>query len=256
MARSEASALKLQAQGVATVQGDLDDAAGLVDTFTGADTLFLLSSAGPDMVEQERRAITAARVTGIRRIVKLSGIGAAVESAGMLQRMHGEAERLLRASGLEWTMLRANGFMQNFPAFYGQAVAQGQPIYAPMGEARVSYVDAGDVGAAAAAVLCEDGHQGRVYELTGPEALSYGQVAELLGKMLDRPVTYVAVPDAAAHQSMLSMGPWFAHALVSLNQLYRTGAAEATTGTVEILTGRPARSLETFLAGQLPAFRA
>jgi uncharacterized protein YbjT (DUF2867 family) len=256
LARSGETAARLEAQGVAVVRGDLDAPAGLESSFAGARSLFLLAAGGPALARQEIQAIEAARAAGVARIVLLSGIGASPDSPSAFQRLHGQSDAHLRASGLAWTVLRPNGFMQNFPAFYGAAVAGGSPIFAPMGEAKVSYIDAADVASAAAAVLTQEGHERRIYELTGPEALSYGELARTLSDLTGRQVTYVPVSDAAAHQAMSGFGPWMAHAVLGLNQEYRRGLGELVTGSVEILTGRPARTLEAYLRANLAAFTA
>ncbi len=257
LARSEASTQALAAKGAAVVRGDLGDPASLGAALQGADRLFLLSSA-PRFAELEIPALEAARAAGVRHVVKISAFGAAADAASPLLREHAKVERWLEASGLAWTILRPNFFMQNWLAFHAPAIRAGQPVYANAGEARLGWIDTRDVADVAAAALTEPGHEGFVYELTGPEALSHAQVAARLSAALDREVNIVAVPDAAAFQAMKGMGmdPWYAYGMVALFQGVRRGGADALTGTAELVTGRPSRSFEAFLAEHLGAFRS
>jgi uncharacterized protein YbjT (DUF2867 family) len=116
-------------------------------------------------------------------------------------------------------------------------------------------VDTRDVAAVAAAVLTQPGHTGAHYDVTGPQALSYDDVAAKLTDKLGRPITYVDAPDEAVRQGLLGagVGRWFADALVGLYQDYRRsgtdGYAAQVSDTVERVTGQPARSLELFLSG-------
>jgi len=123
-------------------------------------------------------------------------------------------------------------------------------------------VDTRDVAAVAAVVLTQPGHVGAHYDVTGPEALSYAEVAAKLTNATGRRITYVAAPDDAARQALLGTGlnEWFANALVGLYQDYRRsgsdGYAAQVTNAVERLTGRPARSLDNLLAELTPTFPA
>jgi uncharacterized protein YbjT (DUF2867 family) len=134
-------------------------------------------------------------------------------------------------------------------------------FFADAGDARISMVDTRDVAAVAAVVLTQPGHAGAHYDVTGPEALSYGDVAAKLTAAMGREIRYVAVPDDAVRQALLGAGlnAWFADALTGLYQEYRRsgtdGYAAQVTGTVERLTGRPARSLDDLLREIAPQLK-
>ena len=119
-------------------------------------------------------------------------------------------------------------------------------------------VDTRDVAAVAAVVLTEPGHENAHYDVTGPEALSYADVAAKLSTAMGRPITYVAAPDDAVRQALLGAGlnEWFANALVGLYQDYRRsgtdGYAAQVTDSVAQLTGRPARSLDDLVSENRP----
>lgn len=256
LARSEASAQALRDQGVEPVRGDLSDPASLASAVKGVERLFLLSSA-PRFESLEIGALKAALGAGVKKVVKLSALGVSLDSSSPLLRAHARVEQFLEDSSVPFTVLRPTFFTQNWVAFYSHAIKAGQPIYSNSGSAGLGWVDTRDIAAVAAAALLEDGHEGFIYDLTGPESLSYGEVAGLLGKLLGRQVDYVAVPDAAAFQAMKGMGfdPWYAYGMTTLNQAVQRGAADLVTGTVELVTGQAPRSVDAFLQENLAAFR-
>ena len=255
LARTDASAKALAAQGVETLRGDLTDAVSVKAALKGVTKLFLLSSvSGFDAVEIS--AIEAAKAAGVKHVVKVSATGVQADAVSPLIRAHAKVERALEASGLGFTILRPGWFKQNWVAFYSHAIKAKQPVYANAGDARVAWIDSRDIADVAATALTSEGHEGLVYELSGPEALAYAEVASRLGKLLGREVAYVNVPDAAAYQAMRGMGmdPWYAYGMTALNQAVRKGHADFTTGTVELVTGKPSRSIDAFLKENLPAF--
>ncbi len=254
LARSEASAQSLTAKGVTVVRGDLAD---LGTALKGIDTLFLLSSSADPYVA-EAPAVAAAQAAGVTKVVKLSAIGAQADSTNPFLRGHARVERLLEASGLAWTSVRPCFFMQNWVLYNAPAIKAGQPVYANAGTAKLGWVDVRDIADVAVAALTEAGHEGRIYDLTGPEALSYADVTAKLSGLLGREVGYVPVPDEAAYQAMTGMGfpADYAWALTTLNQLVRRGLADLTTQTVPLVAGHPARSLDAFLTEAKAAFQA
>ena len=257
LARSDGSAKALAALGVKVVRGDLGDQASVRAALHGMDRLFLLSS-GSDPFAAEASAIRTAKAVGVKHVVKLSAFGANADSASGFLRGHARAERLLEDSGVAWTFLRPSFFMQNWTLYNAAGIKAGQPVYTNAGDARLGWIDTRDIADVAVAALTKPGHEGRAYDMTGPEPLSYAQVTQKLGKLLARNVDYVPVSDAACYQAMTGMGmpADYAFALVTLNQAARRGAADASTGTVELVTGKPARSIDAFLSEHIAAFRA
>lgn len=126
--------------------------------------------------------------------MKLSVWGAADE-AYSFARWHRAVEREIESSGLAWTFLRPNGFMQNLVNHMGATIKAQGAIYQATADAPMSHIDARDIGAVPARVLTEPGHDGRAYALSGPQALSYGQMAEMLSAALGRRIEYVATSD-------------------------------------------------------------
>jgi uncharacterized protein YbjT (DUF2867 family) len=240
--------------GVETAQGDLDDPASLDAALRGVERAFVLTAVARRGVGWFRNFFEAAQRAGTRHVVKFSALGAGEAGAEIL-RQHGESDELLRASGLPYTILRPNSFYQNM-LWSAAAIREQGTFYLPMRDARLGLVDVRDIAAVAVAALTEAGHEGKTYELTGPEALSYADVAATLSKVLGKPVRYVDVPPEAAKQSMLAAGmpEWNAAAVAELYGVFASGRCAGTTDTVERVTGRPAATFEQFARDHAAAF--
>ncbi len=234
--------------------GDYGDPSSLDEAMRGVQSIFLLTPAGPSQVDQERAVIDAGVRAGAARVVKqaVMGIDAGI---GRFGNSHAASMEHLRASGLAHTILAPNALMQNLLG--NAALVQEQGIL-PLagGDAAVSHVDARDVAAVAAHVLTSDGHDGATYEITGPEALTYAEVAARFSELLGREIRYLDAPPEPARQAMLEAGmpAWLAGAFDELMAAYREGKGAKVTDEVEKATGRPARSLAEFLAHHRAAF--
>lgn len=258
MVRKEAVRADLEGQGIQAVVGDFTQPPSYLKALAGVKDVFLLTTPNRDLVQQEGAFLTAAHKAGVRRVVRLSAMGANPSSASPLLRIHGQCEAQLEASGLAWTILRPSMFMQNLASMYGESVATTATMFAPAGDARIPMVDTRDIAAVAATVLATKDHDGLIYEITGPEAYTYSEIAELVGAQLGRTVKYVDVPDDAAYHSMVDRGMsgWFAHSIITLFHHFRANAHTAVVmGTVARLTGHPARNLPSYLQEHLQAFR-
>jgi uncharacterized protein YbjT (DUF2867 family) len=227
--------------------GDFADPRAVRAALEGSEQVVLSGPDRPTRVEWESGLIDAAVATGVRRIVKISSIVAEPGSAVAFWDWHGRIEELLRESGVAAVILRSSFYMSNLLASAEQVAREGR-LYAPAGDARTAMIDPRDVGAAAAAVLSTTGHDGRTYVLTGPEAITYRQVAATLSAATDRGVEFIDVPDKAATQGMIQNGlPGFvAEQIVQVFAMLRLGMAEQVTPTVESLTGRPPRDFTAF----------
>ena len=247
-----------QAEVVEFVVGDLADEGSLVAAMEGVEKVFLLSSPHPDVIGWHRNAIDAARRTEVQLLVRSSILGADSESDAEFVSAHTACDAYLEDSGLPSVILRPNLFLQNVPEATIPSINASGNFYVDASDARISMVDTRDVGAVAALVLTEPGHAGARYDVTGPEALSYGDVATKLAHTLGRPINYVDASDDAVRDGLLGAGvnPWLANALVGLYRDYRRsgtdGYAAKVSNTVERLTGRPARSLDDLLGEIAP----
>src|SRR5262249_37577495 len=187
----------------------------------------------------------------VRQRGKVSAIGAHPAAAFTWGRQHGAAERILMDSGVPFTLVQPNFFMQNLLWSAGTIKARGE-IYSSLGATPASHVDARDIAAVIAAALTEpvDRHAGRIHLLTGPAARSCDRTAEVCARVAGKPVRHVDLSDAQLKAGLLASGQseWQATALLELNTYARQGHASLVTDTVQRIAGRPARTLEEWFA--------
>ncbi len=233
----------------------LGETASVDRALAGVAAAFLLTPFAPDQVALGTHFIDRAKAAGVKRIVKLSAIGSDSEPGIQLGRWHRAIEKHLEASGLDYTILRPNNFMQNFVGYYPPD-ASGT-IYLPWGDGVASFIDAVDVGRVAAVALTEPGHAGKAYTLTGPAAFGIAEAAATLGRATGRAIAYVDVPEAAARAAMLeaSVPAWMADAMLELHAIDKAGYATVVTDDVARLTGTPPRSFAEFAAANAAAWR-
>ncbi|HLK75050.1 MAG TPA: NAD(P)H-binding protein, partial [Streptosporangiaceae bacterium] len=208
--------------GAEAVAGDLADEGSLVTAMAGIDKVFLLSSPHPDAVSWHRNAVDAARRTQVQLLVRSSILGADRESPAEFISAHTSCDRYLEDSGLPYVIVRPNLFLQNIPESTIPSIDASGTFYADAGQARISMVDTRDVAAVAAVALTGPGQAGAHYDVTGPEALSYADVAAKLTSATGRRVSYADAPDDAVRQALVGAGltEWFAGALVGLYKDY------------------------------------
>ena len=258
LVRDASKAQGLRDSGVEVVIGDLDKPETLDGAFSGVDKVFLLTPPNPNQVTQARNGIAAAKRAGSPQIVRQSA-RAVKEMPSALPRVseqHAEIDAELKASGLPYTILRPHNFMQN-TMMAAQTVASDGAVYMPLKEGKFGMIDVRDVVDVAAKVLTEDGHQGKTYDLTGPESISAQDIAAGLSKALGKDVKYVDVPLEAAREAMVGMGmsEWLADANNEYFSVLSDGLGDFTTNDVEEITGHPARSFETFARDFAQVFR-
>jgi len=243
--------------GVDLVQGDFADAGSIRSALEGVERLFLASANHPDQVSHEATVIDAAAAAGVAAVVKLSAVSAHPESSGPFQAGQGRIEEHLRRSGLPAVVLQPNYYMSNLLQSAESVRREGR-LFAPLGDARIAMIDPRDVGEAAAAALTEPGHEGQTYLLSGPEAITYGQVAEELSAATGRLVEFVDVPEEGARQGMTAAGlpEWFVEGLLGVYRALREGVGERTSDEVLRLTGHPPRGFDAFARDHSGAFGA
>ena len=242
---------------VETRQVDLADAATLASAFAGVDTLFLLLPLQENMVQLTRNAIQAARAAGVKHIVRSSGAGADASSGVAIARVHGEIDQMVIESGLSWTITRPNSFMQNYINFYGPMI-QGGAIYLPQADGKISLIDVSDIAAVNAAILQNpSAHAGKMYTLTGTEAVSNADIADRIGQALGKKIHYVAVPDQAGVEAMqgMGMGAWNINVLMSLNQVIAAGYAAGISDDVQTVLGRQPLGFDQFVQKNLDSWK-
>jgi uncharacterized protein YbjT (DUF2867 family) len=244
----ESKAQALEEQGVEVVVGDFLKPETLGPALEGVSAVFLLTPIHPEQQTQAGNVIKAAKESGNHpRIVRVSVHQASHQAPTRISRQHAEIEDTLAASGLTYTLLRPQSYMQNTLMAAPTVASEGR-IYQPMKEGRLGMIDARDVGEVAAKVLTEEGHEGKTYTLTGPAAISFHDVAEALSGVLGKEVSYVSIPLEKAKEAMLGRGipEWVADALNEYAKAHSEGYSDWTTDDFERLTGHPATSYSKF----------
>jgi uncharacterized protein YbjT (DUF2867 family) len=257
LTRDESKARSLRNRGVEAVVGDFLEPETLGPALEGVSTVFLATPIHPEQVPQATNVIEAAKESGNDpRIVRLSVHQVSREAPTRISRQHAEIEDELRSSGLPYTLLRPQSYMQNTLATARTVASQGR-IYQPFEHGRLGMIDARDVGEAAAIVLTEEGHEGRAYTLTGPAAISFRDVAGALSEVLGKEVSYFSIPLEKAREAMLGMGipEWKADALNEYARAHSEGYSDWTTEDFEQLTGHRATSYSKFASDFEQVFR-
>ena len=241
--------------GVDLVTMDYTQPDTLKAALKGVERVFLVGPPSSSLVSLERKAIDEIKRSGIKHLVKLSAMGG---RAATFPRQHAESEDYIQSTAVPYTFLRPNGFMQNFVNYNAATINTQDAFYGCQGDGKVSHIDIRDIGAVAAKVLTEDGHDGKAYTLTGPAALSNAEIAQILSDDLGREIRYVDLPPAQFKQALLGAGlkEWDADALIDLQRLYGEGGASAVTQDVEFLLGRKPTSFEQFSRDHRQAFQA
>ena len=243
-------------RGARVRQADFDRPETLAEAFAGGERLLLISAdVVGRRVAQHRAAIEAAREVGVRHVAYTSYLNPVAENPAVITPDHRDTEEALRESGLAWTALR-NAFYAEYQVPAGaQAIATGQLIH-NNGEGRIAYVSREDCAAAAAAVLTTEGHEGKAYDITGPESLSFAEAAERISAATGREIRHVDVPPEAARQGMLSSGmpEWQVDVSLGLLAAVREGALDAVTGTVATVGRVEPRSFADYAREFAPAF--
>ncbi|SEW39605.1 NmrA family NAD(P)-binding protein [Chitinophaga arvensicola] len=233
---------------------DMGTLSSLPATMENSSAVFLVSGMSINFIAEQGNVITAAKAAGVNHIVKLSSASAGksspphiVESA--IGSSHKAVEDLLRASGVDWTILQPTGFMQNWLGEFAQKIKDERRIYEATGDGKRAYIDLRDIAAVAFTVLQEPAkHAGQTYILTGDEALNYWQVATLISNVLQEEVTYVPLTIAAAKERMEQKGmpAWAVQTFLAYAEVQRNGDAAYVSGDVAAVLQQPARTAAGF----------
>jgi uncharacterized protein YbjT (DUF2867 family) len=256
MYRSKEDTAKVP-QGAVAVMADFADKQSLRRALEGVDTVYLVCSPVRELVELESNMIDACREAGVKHIVLNSALGAG-DFSKSFPSWHGKVEDKLKASGMAYTILRPNGFMQNLIAYFAPSIRAQGAFYQSTGDAKVSHIDLRDIAVAAAKILRSPAqHSEKIVELNGPEALSYAEIAEKISQATGRKVQYVDIPPDAQRKALLDMGmpDFLITALLELQEYYAAGKASKVDGTLESLIQRAPAKMDAFLKENADQFR-
>jgi len=243
---------------VQVVQLDYDKPDSLAIALKGVDKLFLLTPFQSNMVDLTSNLVSEAKKAKVKYIAKQSVMGADAEPGITPGRLHRQAEKIIEESGIPFTFLRPNFFMQNFVNYYSNLIRSQGAFYIPAGDAKVSFVDVRDIAAVAVKSLVNDNQQkGRTYNITGGEAPSYGQAAEILSKAVGKKINYVNVTDQDARNGMkdMSMDEWTIKSMIELFEITRAGYVSEISPIVEQVTGNKPITFSQFAKDYAGAFK-
>jgi uncharacterized protein YbjT (DUF2867 family) len=255
LVRDSARASHIRLPGVEIVVGDLGRPETLPPALLDVDRVFLLSPADPAQVELQGNLVDAASRAGVRHIVKVSVAGGP-DSGTQIGRWHWATEKQIEASGIAFTFLRPSFYMQQLLMFAPSIVATGS-FSLPLGAGEISMVDARDVAAVAACALTQEGHERKIYDLTGPEALSFDTVADELSRATGKEISFVHVPPEYARKQLLASGlpRWLVDDMLILCASVRDGYAAEISPAVADVTKREPREFAAFAHDYAQVFR-
>ncbi len=240
---------------IALTTFDFENEGSFAAALDGVEKVFLLPPLLPNQVERTNAFVDAAKRAGIRRIMKLSVIGIDDAPQFTFGKWHAANEQHIRESGLAFTFLRPNSFMQNFITYF---LPRNGSIYLPWGNGIASFVDTRDIASVSAEVLTSDGHEEKIYTLTGPAALGIADVARILSEAVGREFKYVDVPEHAARDGMLQAGipEWQVEGIMELHAINKQNRWSAITSDIEKVTGSPPTDFAQFARDYAEKFRA
>jgi uncharacterized protein YbjT (DUF2867 family) len=255
MYRSAAEAAKASA-GTETVVADFAKPETLGAALRNVDSVYLVCSPIPELVQLESNMIDACVAAGVKHVVQNSALGAG-DYDKSFPSWHRKVEEKLKGARLSWTILRPNSFHQNVVAFFAPTIRTQGVFYNSMRDAKNSLLDVRDIAAVAAKSLAGGEHAGKIYELNGPEAINYTELAKKISKVALREVKYVDIPMDAQKKAMLDQGmpEWLTTALLDLQQYYVSGKGGETDGLLQKLLGRAPITMDEFLKENAAEFR-
>jgi uncharacterized protein YbjT (DUF2867 family) len=255
MYRSAAEATKAP-PGTETVVADFAKKETLSAALRNVNAVYLVCSPVPDLVQLESNMIDACVAGGVKHVVLNSAMGAG-DYDKSFPSWHRKVEDKLKATRLSYTILRPNSFHQNVIAFFAPTIRTEAVFYSSMQNARNSFIDVRDIAAIAAKALAAGDHSGKIYELNGPEAINYTELAAKISKVAGREVKYVDIPMDAQRKAMQeqNMPEWLITALLELQQYYLNGKGGETDRLAQKLLGRAPITMEQFLAENADEFR-
>jgi uncharacterized protein YbjT (DUF2867 family) len=253
--RNEVKAADLKAAGVALVVGDIADADVVRRALDGVDKAFLTLPNGRHQRAQEMQFTDLAAAAGVKHLVKMSSMEAVPHAKTPIPQAHWAVEEHIRASGLPWTMIKPNFFMQNLLASAASIRTQHK-FSLPMGDGTTGMADVRDIAAVCVEVLTGKNHAGKSYEITGPEVLTFDDVADRFTEVLGVKTEYVPMPMDQFRERMKNiLEPWHLNAVCELFREIDEIGLDHTTDTFRKLMGREPISLTQFVRDHVAAFR-
>ncbi len=228
--------------GYELVEGQLSDEAGLGKAMAGVEALYMVTFETEEYFTFLDNALGAANDAGVKRMVLMSATSDENSEVPFL-RIHGLMERKVKESGLNWTILHPDWFMQNF---FGNAGVE--EVVFPAGPGKSAFIDVRDIASVAIAALCSDDHAGKILDLTGPESLTYGEAVAKIAEGSGFAFRYVQPTPEQFREGFIAQGnpPEYADLMIDITQPMRDGVVTPPSGVVEQVLGRPPISMVQF----------
>ncbi|MBI5207342.1 MAG: SDR family oxidoreductase [Candidatus Firestonebacteria bacterium] len=239
------------------VEMDFFNPGNLEKVLDGIEKVFFLTPLAPNMVLMSKNFIDTAKKAKVKHIVRLSGLGADIEPGIMLSRWHREIEKIIMDSSIDYTFLRPNSFMQNYIAYTSTSIKNNSAFYLPLEDAKISLVDVRDIASVAFKALTENGHEKKAYNITGQEAISNNEIAEIFSRLLGRKISYISISDKDVYNNMISAGmpEIIVNSLLELYSINRNGYTANITDTVEKVTKRKPITFSQFASDNISFFK-
>jgi uncharacterized protein YbjT (DUF2867 family) len=233
--------------------GDLSDSEALSQAIQGVDSVFLVNS-GPEIPARDEKAAMAAKACGVKHLVKLSSLD--VQQGLAIGAWHERGEAAIRAAGVSFTFLQPTGFMSNLLAWAGSIKSEGI-VRSSTGDGRRAFIHSADIATVAVEVLVSRSHVGESLGLTGPQALTFAEVAAQISAAISKPLTFQSISDEEARQRYAATGAPTeeTEAHVALWRAIREGRLGTVTNTVERILGRKPIVLDQWIVENIAAFR-
>ena len=254
--RNPDKAEALKALGAELVVGDLADQAFLPRALSGIEKAFLVMPNDEQQLILENQFTDAAAAAGVQHLVYLSSLESVPESKNPITQNHVAAQNHIRESGMTWTIVRPTFFNQNFET-YAPRIREAKQIVMPVGNGTISSTDLRDVGEVIREVLTKPGHENKSYDMTGPELLTFTEIAEKFSKILGTHVEFIDQPLEEFGELLRTIGlsEWRVDAVCKELEAIGAGVVDHTTDTIEELLGRPPISLEQYIMDHLDQFQ-
>jgi NAD(P)H dehydrogenase (quinone) len=248
--------------GATVRQGDFDDYDSLLAAFSGGEKMLMISTNRVGQREpQHRNAVNAAKAAGIRHIVYTSFVGKPENDDSLAVRDHRFTENLIRQAGMQWTFLRNSQYTEAMRDAGAPAALNSGQWLSASGDGRIAMISREDCIRAAIAVMATDGHQGKTYDITGPELISYRELCDLVSELADKPITYrgisaeelyaffdsLGIPRSAKDDHVVDGFGWCSDDMVSFETMIKNGGFAVISDDMEKLTGERPETVREFL---------
>eukprot|EP01029_Cantina_marsupialis_P012942 TRINITY_DN286_c0_g1_i3.p2 TRINITY_DN286_c0_g1~~TRINITY_DN286_c0_g1_i3.p2 ORF type:complete len:291 (+),score=38.90 TRINITY_DN286_c0_g1_i3:7705-8577(+) len=243
----------LENGGVEVKAGDYNHYESLVNAFRGIDKLFFISgSEFEGRAKQHENVVNAAKEAGVKHVVYTSFLRkdeSAASPIAFIVADHIETEKWLRESGMNYTILKHNLYMDMLPLFVGDKVLETGAIYLPAGEGRAAYTLREDMAEVAAHILTTDGHENKEYDITSDKSYSYGEIADIISKVSGKKISYVSPSVEEFNKTMTEAGvpEEYIGLFAGFSLAISKGELHENNTIIEELTGRKVTSVEDYL---------